>query len=248
MGSPWHAIHHIGRLRGAPDWTIEPHSHPHHELVLILTGEMETVMAGETRRTGPGMVKFHPRGVLHTERCTDPQGVTLVCMSWDTPAEIDHSRWPLAVADRTGRLRMLLEWMVELSPPLDAASQAAREGLLQAVAHAYASAVRSPMDELVLQVRTWVRAHLEEPIYLDDLARVAGISRYHFNRSFRQAAGMPPMRFVREMRVDAARSMLLNSRLPLKAIAPAVGFRDEFQLSRVFRQITGQSPAAVRRS
>ena len=115
-----------------------------------------------------------------------------------------------------GRIRQLMEWMIELSPPRDDAAAVTRDALLQAAAFAYAGAGRGPLDELVLNVRAWVREHLERPIYLDDLARIGGMSRFHFNRVFAKAAGATPMRFVREMRVDAARSLLLSTAMPLR--------------------------------
>ncbi len=241
-----HTIHSLGRIAVGRDWALSSHSHACHEMVLITDGQMETRICGLTQVCGPGSVKLHPRGEAHAERALG-EGVTLLCMGWDSAEGVDYRAWPLFVADRTGRIRMLMEWMLELSPPLDGTAAAARTGLLQALVLAYAASSRSPADELVVSIRGWVRTHIARPIYLDDLARVAGVSRYHFNRQFRRAAGMPPMRFVRELRVDAARAHLLNTDLPLREIAPLVGFADEFQLSRVFREITGHPPASVRR-
>jgi AraC-like DNA-binding protein len=54
------------------------------------------------------------------------------------------------------------------------------------------------------------------------------------------------MRFLREARVEAARDMLARTDQPLRVIAPQVGFADEFQLSRVFKRVTGRSPKWAR--
>jgi AraC-like DNA-binding protein len=238
----------IARMQMKADWSIPYHSHDFQEIVLIVEGQVETRMGDKTSHAGPGMLKVHPRGVSHTEHAVGLDNIVLLCANFQAASDSEVAGWPLLVADRTGRIRMLMEWMVELSPPHDHASALARDGLLQAVALAIASAAGGASDDLVLNIRSWVRAHITQPIYLEDLAKVAGVSRYHFNRIFSKAAGMPPMRFVREMRVDAARGLLLNTSMPLRAIAPMVGFTDEFQLSRVFRELTGQSPATLRRS
>jgi AraC-like DNA-binding protein len=240
-------VHSIARLVLKSDWSIVNHSHEQQEMVLVVEGQIETRMAGRTTIAGPGVLKIHPRGISHEERSVGGDGI-LLCASWDAPADCDVSHWPHVVPDRTGRIRMLMEWMMELSPPHDASSTQGRDGLLQAVALAISSASGGPSDDLVLAIRGWIRNHLMQPIYLEDLAKVAGMSRYHFNRLFHKASGMPPMRFVREMRVDATRGLLLNTSMPLRTIAPMVGFTDEFQLSRVFRDITGQSPAGLRKS
>jgi transcriptional regulator GlxA family with amidase domain len=50
------------------------------------------------------------------------------------------------------------------------------------------------------------------------------------------------------LRVERARVLLLTTSMPLRAIAPLVGFRDEFQLSRVFRQVAGHPPSALVRA
>ncbi len=242
-----HRAAHISRLQMERNWHIPAHSHDTHETVLILEGQIETRINGRSVVTGPGMVNFHPMGVDHEELLIGAPPLVLLCLGWVGAPEVPWQEWPLFSADRTGRMRMLMEWMLELSPPHDDASSSARDGLLQALVMAHAASSRNPADDLVLTIRSWVRAHLGRPIYLDDLARVAGVSRYHFNRIFRRAAGMPPMRFVREMRVDASRALLLNTTMPLREIAPQVGFTDEFQFSRVFREITGQSPASLRR-
>lgn len=242
-----HRTRHIARLDFTRGWAMAAHSHGFQELVLVVAGEIETTMNGTVTVAGPGMVKFHPQHLPHTERALGTRPPTLLCLCWDADADGGCAGWPHLAADRTGRIRMLMEWMIELSPPHDAASEAARDGLLQAVALAYAGSGQGADDALVLAVRGWVRAHLAQPIYLEDLAGVAGVSRFHFNRRFHAASGMPPMRFVRMMRVDEARSLLLATAMPLREIAPRVGFADEFQLSRVFREVTGQTPATIRR-
>jgi transcriptional regulator GlxA family with amidase domain len=96
-------------------------------------------------------------------------------------------------------------------------------------------------------VRAYVAKHLVEPIYLEDLAEHVSMSKFHFARLFHRVTGRSPMRYVREARVEAARALLVSSNLPLRSIAPLVGFSDEFQLSRVYRQVTGQAPGSTRR-
>lgn len=236
---------HISRLTMARDWSMADHAHPaSHELICMVKGAFETRIAGEALTTRAGWVKHHPRGVGHAERAL--LGAELLCLTWDDGGAIDVGSWPRHVEDRTGRIRALMEWMLELSPPLDAASTSARDALMEAVAYAYGAGGARPQDELVPRLRAWVRERIASRITLDDLARTAKMSRFHFARAFAAAAGMPPMRFVRELRVDAARALLLNTDLPLREIAPRVGLGDEFQLSRVFRRVTGAPPASMR--
>jgi AraC-like DNA-binding protein len=99
---------------------------------------------------------------------------------------------------------------------------------------------------MVAQVKSFVQHHMCDPLQLDDLAEVVGLSKYHFSREFKRASGMTPMAFLRQVRVEAARSLLLSTSWTLRAIADQVGFRDEFHLSRVFRRVTGMPPSRLR--
>jgi transcriptional regulator GlxA family with amidase domain len=55
------------------------------------------------------------------------------------------------------------------------------------------------------------------------------------------------MAFVRRARIDAARALLQSTPLPLRAIAQRVGLSDAYELSRIFKRVTGIAPSAMRR-
>lgn len=95
------------------------------------------------------------------------------------------------------------------------------------------------------RVEDYVEASLAEPIRLDDLARLAGLSAFHFQRMFRASFGLSPHGFTRRRRVERARLMLRTGE-PIAAIAAACGFGDQSHLTRVFKSETGLTPAAYR--
>jgi methylphosphotriester-DNA--protein-cysteine methyltransferase len=63
-----------------------------------------------------------------------------------------------------------------------------------------------------------------EPLTVDQISRAAGLSRYHFIRSFRRAFGCTPGRYLRERRLTRARQLLASSDLPVTDVCFAVGF------------------------
>jgi AraC family transcriptional regulator len=97
------------------------------------------------------------------------------------------------------------------------------------------------------RVRDYIAAHLREDISLGDLAAVVGLSKFHFLRAYKTAAGRSPYREVLETRVEVARD-LLRQRTPISAVIDRTGFRGPAQFSRTFRQITGVTPTAYARS
>jgi transcriptional regulator GlxA family with amidase domain len=79
------------------------------------------------------------------------------------------------------------------------------------------------------------------------MARRAGMSRRHFHRSFEEALGKSPARYVRESRLREAARQLAGSSRSIEEIAESLGFANRFHFSRLFRDFVGQSPAAFRR-
>jgi AraC-like DNA-binding protein len=97
------------------------------------------------------------------------------------------------------------------------------------------------------RVRQYVEANLERQITLADLAAVAGLSPSHFCRVFRETFGRPPLSYVQHRRVKRAKGLMLTTDATLAAIALECGLYDQAALSKLFRRVTGQSPAAWRR-
>lgn len=91
-----------------------------------------------------------------------------------------------------------------------------------------------------------IEAHAEERLSLSLLADEAGMSPYHFLRSFRQIVGMTPHQFVLRARMHRAAVRLRRSGDTVSAVAFAAGFNDLSTFNRRFKRVTGVSPTAFR--
>lgn len=98
------------------------------------------------------------------------------------------------------------------------------------------------------RVRRHVEAAFSGRIEIDDLARMTRLSTSHFSAAFRISFGTSPHAYICQRRVDAAQAMMLTTETPISEIALACGFADQPHLCRVFRRITGDTPAAWRRA
>ena len=78
------------------------------------------------------------------------------------------------------------------------------------------------------------------------LARVSHVSEAHFARSFREAFGVPPHRYLLTRRIERATALLRESDLSLTQIAFQTGWRSLGTFGRIFREVTGETPSAVR--
>jgi AraC-like DNA-binding protein len=78
------------------------------------------------------------------------------------------------------------------------------------------------------------------------LARVSGVSEAHFARQFKLAFGMPPHRYLLTRRIERAVALLRDTDLPITQIAFQTGWESLGSFGRTFRDVTGDSPGAVR--
>ncbi|WP_073976103.1 helix-turn-helix domain-containing protein [Erythrobacter donghaensis] len=96
------------------------------------------------------------------------------------------------------------------------------------------------------RVIEFIEANLAEPLTLDLLAHVAGLSVFHFARVFRQATGSSPYRYVSERRLQHAQRLLMSPELSVHEIARACGFPRHANFSAAFARARGMSPSAFR--
>lgn len=94
----------------------------------------------------------------------------------------------------------------------------------------------------------YIDDNLSRDIGLDELAQVCCLTRFHFARAFKATLGNPPYQYILIKRIEQARKLLANSRLPIGDIAVACGFNGSSQFARSFRSMTGQTPMAFRHS
>jgi AraC family transcriptional regulator len=92
-----------------------------------------------------------------------------------------------------------------------------------------------------------LEAHLDGKIGLQQVAEACELSVSHFARAFKQSFSRPPYKWLTERRVDRARDLMTNSRLPLAQIATQCGFADQSALNRSFKRIHGVAPGIWRR-
>jgi AraC-like DNA-binding protein len=114
------------------------------------------------------------------------------------------------------------------------------------------AALRQPV--VARQARSTARAaqyardHLDEPLTLQQGARVAGLAPSHFARLFRRDHAKPFARYVRELRLLRAKEMLHATSLSAEQIQKLCGFQSRTSFFRVFREEIGMTPAEFRAS
>lgn len=129
-----------------------------------------------------------------------------------------------------------------------AQEQALFEFLWEYERHEHDRRYDRPLREpLLADVRRAVLESLDSVLDVAHLARSRGMSRSHFSHHFRAVTGLPPARFVTQIRLEEVARRLLETNYTLETIAAETGFADAKHLCKVFRRHYHLSPGAFRR-
>ncbi|MBS1790304.1 MAG: helix-turn-helix domain-containing protein [Acidobacteria bacterium] len=96
------------------------------------------------------------------------------------------------------------------------------------------------------RVNEFVSENLENDISLAEIAQAAGLSPFHFARSFKQTTGLTPIQFLTQRRVEQAKQMLVEDELPIVEVGLRVGFKNQSHFTTLFRKLTTMTPKAYR--
>lgn len=108
--------------------------------------------------------------------------------------------------------------------------------------------LRAPDDVVVClrRARDHADRHFAQPLRLDQLAAIAGISKYHFQRLFVATYGMSPAEYLSRRRIERAQDLLRATNLTVTEICVAVGFSSLGSFSSRFTDLVGESPSQFR--
>jgi AraC family transcriptional regulator len=98
------------------------------------------------------------------------------------------------------------------------------------------------------KVLDYIDRHITSRVLVADLCALVWRSESYFSRSFKGTFGCSPHAFVVRRRVELAAKQMLQTEIPLSDIALECGFVDQAHLSKHFRGVTGETPAAWRRT
>ncbi|MGB7343155.1 MAG: helix-turn-helix domain-containing protein [Pirellulaceae bacterium] len=110
---------------------------------------------------------------------------------------------------------------------------------------------RSPQSKSLLRVAaaiSHIERHYTDPITLDELIEISGMSRRNFIRTFEATMGAPPIKYLIRLRIRESCKLLARTDQSITQIAMQVGFSDSNYFSRQFRETMGRSPREYRQN
>jgi transcriptional regulator GlxA family with amidase domain len=105
-----------------------------------------------------------------------------------------------------------------------------------------------PKTDRIQRTLEYARANLRQKLTVEQLAHAAHLSPRQFSRAFRDETGQSPAKAVENLRLEAARLMMEQTRHPTEFVATETGFADTERMRRAFVRSFGQPPQALRRA
>ncbi|MDP9991733.1 AraC-like DNA-binding protein [Variovorax boronicumulans] len=102
-------------------------------------------------------------------------------------------------------------------------------------------AVGSPSQQVV-QSMAWLKVNFTQPVLADDLAASVHMSPSTFRQHFRAVAGMSPMQYLKQLRLQEARQLMLNQGIDAGTAGVRVGYESASQFSREYARLFGAPP------
>lgn len=97
-----------------------------------------------------------------------------------------------------------------------------------------------------LEVKKYIREHMMDNIAVPDIAEELHFNPQYLMRSFKSKTGSSIMEYITQVRMETAKKILKDTRLPIKEVAGMVGYTDYAYFTRVFRKECGESPSQYR--
>lgn len=105
-----------------------------------------------------------------------------------------------------------------------------------------------PKDDVIGTVKRYVREHIQEDIYIADLAGQVFLNEQYLMRTFKKTTGMSILEFITNERLWLAKELLINTNYPINRVADMVGYGNYSYFTKIFKRNVGKTPQAFRQA
>lgn len=237
----------------APRLVLPKHSHLHAGFCLILQGEYTETYGRTLLECKPSSVKFQPAGEVHSDLYGRERVYSFIVelkSEWlnrmDAHALVGDS--PLVFRDSS--MAWLMMRLRQEFHSSDAEAPLAIEGLVLELIAKTSRRRKTVLKENQLrwlqQAKEFLDESFSQPLTLSVIAESVGVHPVYLAHSFRRHYHCSIGEYLRRRRVEFACHEMATSRDSLVNIALAAGFSNQSHFSRIFKQVTGMTPATYR--
>jgi len=255
-----------------PERSFDLHTHDFAELVVVRHGRGVHVLEGEEYLVAAGDVFVVRPNDVHGYR--DMAGLDLVNVVLDPerflaqrlpgyhalfhlePILRQHRAFRSKLHLHKDEMRFVYDLVDSIqeelrgrAPGYEVMAQSYLNLLVAFLSRCYAASDAQPGREVMnlSRVLSWIESNYAEPVRLDELARIACMSRSSLARAFARCCNTTPVGYVIQQRLKKACDLLRNPGLSITDVAMTVGFSDSNYFARKFRHVYGFSPGEFRK-
>ena len=240
-------INYVGNLLVDPAWTMKMHHHDHwNELIIVIRGQ-ERILTDNGKEViiKPGDTMLFPQHRGHEEYNHTNNKLETIFLSFTG----DLSSKFTVIHDHSARLRNQAQQLFRLNHIQSPLVDNLRQSYFMTIIGEFLLLKQNTNTALLITTtQDYIQRNLANSIQVDDLAKVAFMSKYHFIRKYKSLSGITPMEEVRQMRLNEAKNLITATNLPLKQIADMTGFSDEYIFSKNFKKFFGSPPRSYKKS
>lgn len=203
---------------------------------VVWPGEVFLAHKGATQRFFTGRSGFlHKRTILIEGTMLDPFLRTTGLIDRDCIRPVDRAAMTRLFRET---FRVMRDKPDRFTSILSSLGYEILTELARSIAPEYPAPVQSAIE--------FMKRNLHRSLDLATIAGSSGLSVRHFSRLFNLQTGFSPMVFFTNQKMDLAETLLLNTALPIKQVAAALGYEDPFHFSLQFKKQAGESPLHFR--
>jgi AraC family transcriptional regulator len=230
------------------------HSHAHAYIGVTLDGNSTQTCRNFVRSSRPWTVMYHPVGEVHSDQFHDrgARELNIEIGSARLQRLCELARFPEgSVQMYRGKAGWVAARLYSEFRLMDNLSWLAIEGLTIELIAEIARHEGKPFSVGMLpwlcQVEDIIHSRYTERITLGELAQSVGVHPVHIAREFHRRRGCTIGQQIRQLRIERACQMLAQGDSSLADVALAIGFPDQSQFTRTFRNLVGVTPSVYRR-
>ena len=222
-------------------WNFKRHKHDCIELLYFLYGNAEVTAADTSMQASFYDIVIYPKGMYHTEHLQFNGHQEIICVWVDIPELVIPNA--IRIQDSDASIKWMLESLhVEYKGPNP--SKELIEHFVKAIAIMIAKKcfAEKPNDDPISRVMMYMQDHMTEEITVEQLSGLIYVSKSYLSRTFKQQTGVSLIEYLRLIRVETAKALLVSSNTSVAEISYIIGYNSPKYFCRAFRSCTGMSP------
>ncbi|MDA8743960.1 AraC family transcriptional regulator [Rubripirellula amarantea] len=238
----------------SPDYFISREDFPYFGIELVVEGEGEVTINGETYPVSAGSVFLYGPGIPHQIK-TDKKNVLRKYFIDFVGSEVTQLLAPTDLNDRvpiriaaTHELSGLMEMIIRESVNDSSNTRAISETLLRLLflkieqLHHSDGGDRSKAYETYQRIRGHIEANCLSVNTIEEIARQCEVTPVYLSRLFNRFSECGAYQYLLRLKMNHAAGLLLNEAMLVRDVAERLGFADPFQFSRAFKRVYGVPP------